>query len=172
MSKGLILLNTGDGKGKSTAAFGVVARALGHGKKVCVIQFIKSPGDYGEVNFFRDKINIEWHIEGRGFTWKSEDIEKDKLLAQKGFELAKEKILSDEYDLIVLDEITYLTNYNFIELKELLDALRNKPENLDIILTGRNADSKLVEMADTVTEMLKIKHAFDNGVTAKKGLEF
>ena len=172
MSKGQIIINTGDGKGKSTAAFGVVARGLGHGKKICVIQFIKSPGDYGEVNFFRDKANIEWHIEGRGFTWNSDDLEKDKEIAQKGFELAKEKILSDEYDLIVLDEITYLTNYNFIDIEEFIDTLRNKPESLDIIITGRNADSKLVEMADTVTEMFKIKHAFDNGVTAKKGLEF
>lgn len=172
MSKGQIIINTGDGKGKSTAAFGVVARALGHGKKVCVIQFIKSPGDYGEVNFFRDKTNIEWHIEGRGFTWKSEDLEKDKVLAQKGFQLAKEKINSGEYDLIVLDEITYLTNYNFIDIEELLDALKKKPDNLDIILTGRNADPKLVEIADTVTEMLKIKHAFDNGIKAKKGIEF
>ena len=172
MKKGQILLNTGDGKGKSTAAFGVVARTLGHGKKVCVIQFIKSPGDYGEVNFFRDEKNIEWHIEGRGFTWKSEDLEKDKVLAQKGFELAKEKISSDKYDLIVLDEITYLTNYNFINIEELIKALDNRPENLDIILTGRNADGRLVEIADTVTEMLKIKHVFDNGVKAKKGIEF
>lgn len=172
MDKGQIIINTGDGKGKSTAAFGVVARSLGHGKKVCVIQFIKSPGDYGEVNFFRDEKNIEWHIEGRGFTWKSEDLEKDKILAQKGFELAKKKISSGKYDLIVLDEITYLTNYDFIDIGELLDTLKNKSENLDVILTGRNADSQLVEMADTVTEMLKIKHAFDNGVTAKKGMEF
>ncbi|MDA3886763.1 MAG: cob(I)yrinic acid a,c-diamide adenosyltransferase [Candidatus Delongbacteria bacterium] len=171
MDNGQILLNTGDGKGKSTAAFGVVARALGHGKKVCVIQFIKSPGDYGEVSFFRDEKKIEWYIEGRGFTWKSEDLKNDKLLAQKGFELAKKKILSAEYDLIVLDEVTYLTNYDFIEIEELLDTLKNKPENLDIILTGRNADTKIVEIADTVTEMLKIKHAFDNGIKAKKGLE-
>ncbi|MDA3837663.1 MAG: cob(I)yrinic acid a,c-diamide adenosyltransferase [Candidatus Delongbacteria bacterium] len=171
MSKGQVIVNTGDGKGKSTAAFGTIARALGHDKKVCVIQFIKSPGDYGEVLFFKKQKNIEWHITGKGFTWNSEDLAKDKEIAQEGFELAKEKILSDEYDLILLDEITYLTNYNFIEIHDLIKAIANRPENLDIILTGRNADSRLVEIADTVTEMLKIKHAFDNGIKAKKGIE-
>ena len=172
MSKGQIIINTGDGKGKSTAAFGIISRALGHDRKVCVIQFIKSPGDYGEVNFFRDKKNIEWHIEGRGFTWKSKDLEKDKETAKKGFALAVEKINSGNFDLIVLDEITYLADYNFINIDELLDVLNNRPGNLDIIITGRNADLRLVEIADTVTEMLKIKHAFDNGVKAKKGIEF
>lgn len=172
MIKGQVIINTGDGKGKSTAAFGTISRALGHGKKVCVIQFIKSPGDYGEVLFFKDQNNIEWYIEGKGFTWNSEDLEKDKELAQKGFELAKDKINSGNYDLIVLDEITYLTNYKFIDIEELINILDKKPDNLDIILTGRNADSRLVEIADTVTEMLKIKHAFDNGVKAKKGMEY
>ena len=172
MEKGQIILNTGDGKGKSTAAFGTITRALGHGQKVCVIQFIKSPDNYGETKFFENQKNIEWHIEGRGFTWKSEDIEKDKQTARDGFELAKGKILSDDYDLIVLDEVTYLTNYKFIDIEELLNLLEEKPERLNIILTGRNADVRLIEFADTVTEMLKIKHAFDNGVKAKKGVEF
>ena len=104
MNKGQIIVNTGDGKGKSSAAFGMISRALGHDRKVCVIQFIKSPGDYGEVNFCRDKKNIEWHIEGRGFTWKSEDLKKDKETAKKGFSLAIEKINSDNFDLIVIDE--------------------------------------------------------------------
>ena len=172
MGKGQIIINTGDGKGKSTAAFGVISRALGHKKKVCVIQFIKSPGNYGEVNFFKDQKNIEWHIAGEGFTWNSKDLEKDKETAKKGFSLAVEKINSGDFDLIVLDEITYLTNYEFISMEELLDVLQSRPENLDIIITGRNADVKLVGIADTATEMLKIKHCFDNGIKAKKGIEF
>jgi len=172
MDKGQVIVNTGDGKGKSTAAFGTVVRALGHGKKVCVIQFIKSPGDYGEVNFFKDQDNIEWYIEGRGFIWDSDDLGKDKETAKKGFKLAKEKIMSRNYDLVVLDEITYLTNYKFIEIEELIDLITGRPDDLDIVLTGRDADVRLIEIADTVTEMLKIKHSFDNGIKAKKGLEF
>lgn len=172
MEKGLIIINTGDGKGKSTAAFGTAFRALGHGFKVCVIQFIKSPSEYGEVISAEKFPNLEWYTEGRGFTWSSDDLEKDKAVAQKGFELAKEKIASDKYDLIILDEITYLTNYKFIVLEELIAVLKNKSERLSIILTGRNADPKLIELADTVTEMKNIKHCFDNGVKAKKGIEF
>ncbi|MBN2790356.1 MAG: cob(I)yrinic acid a,c-diamide adenosyltransferase [Candidatus Delongbacteria bacterium] len=172
MGNGQIIINTGDGKGKSTAAFGTITRALGHGKKVCVIQFIKSPGEYGEVKFFREQKNVEWHISGRGFTWNSEDIEKDKEIALEGFELAKEKINSGDYDLIVLDEITYVTNYKFIDTLELINTIKNRPENVDIILTGRNADSRLIEIADTVTEMLKIKHSYDSGIKAKKGIEY
>jgi cob(I)alamin adenosyltransferase len=172
VEKGLIIINTGDGKGKSTAAFGTAFRALGHGFKVCVIQFIKQSCDYGEVISAEKFENLEWHTEGRGFTWKSDDLEKDKAVARKGFKLAKEKINSGKYDLIVLDEITYLTGYKFIELEELLETLRNKPERVNVILTGRDADPKLIELADTVTEMKKIKHCFDKGVKAKKGIEF
>jgi cob(I)alamin adenosyltransferase len=172
MNKGLIIINTGDGKGKSTAAFGTAFRALGHGFRVCVIQFIKSPSEYGELISAAKFQNLEWHTEGRGFTWNSDDLEKDKAVAQKGFELAKQKISSGEYDLIVLDEVTYLTNFKFIDIEDLLEILKNKPEMLNIILTGRDADPKLIELADTVTEMKKIKHCFDKGIKAKKGIEF
>ncbi|HQO08501.1 MAG TPA: cob(I)yrinic acid a,c-diamide adenosyltransferase [Clostridiales bacterium] len=172
MDKGLIIINTGDGKGKSTAAFGTAFRALGHGWKVCVIQFIKSPSEYGEVISAEKFPNLEWYTEGRGFTWNSDDLEKDKAVSQKGFELAKQKIGSDKYDLIILDEITYLTNYKFIDIEDLLKVLKNKPCRLNIILTGRNADPKLIEIADTVTEMKKIRHCFDKEIKAKKGIEF
>ncbi len=172
MEKGLIILNTGDGKGKSTAAFGTAFRALGHGHKVCVIQFIKSPSEYGEMISAKKFEDLEWHTAGRGFTWNSDDPEKDKAAAGEGFELAKQKIVSDGYELIVLDEITYLTNFKFIKIKELLEVLKNKPERLSIILTGRDADPKLIEFADTVTEMKKIKHCFDKGIKARKGIEF
>ncbi len=172
MQKGLIIINTGDGKGKSTAAFGTAIRALGHGFKVCVIQFIKQPSEYGEVLSAKKFENLEWHTAGRGFTWNSDDPEKDKAAAREGFELAKQKIASDEYDLVVLDEITYLTNFKFIEIEELYDILSKKPERLNIILTGRDADPSLIELADTVTEMKKIKHCYDNGIKAKMGIEF
>jgi len=140
--------------------------------KAGVVQFIKSPGDYGEILFFKDTYKVDWFVAGRGFTWKSEDIEKDKEIANKGFEKAVEMIDSDEYDLIILDEITYLTNYKFIDINGLIDALKHKPDRLTIILTGRDADPKLIEIADTVTEMKKIKHCFDKGVKAKRGIEF
>ena len=172
MEKGLIIINTGDGKGKSTAAFGTAFRALGHGLKVCVIQFIKQPSDYGEVMTSKKLTNLEWHTTGRGFTWNSDDLEKDKAVAREGFELAKQKILSDEFDLIILDEITYLTKYKFVDIEKLLKVLKNKHKKLNIIITGRDADPKLIEVADTVTEMKKIKHCFDSGVKAHKGIEF
>ncbi|MBU4487067.1 MAG: cob(I)yrinic acid a,c-diamide adenosyltransferase [Candidatus Delongbacteria bacterium] len=172
MEKGLIIINTGDGKGKSTAAFGILARALGHDLKAGVVQFIKSPGDYGEISFFKDRAKTDWYVVGRGFTWNSDNLERDKEIARKGFETACEMIDSDEYDLLVLDEITYITNYHFIEIDEFIEVLKNKPERLNIILTGRDADPKLIEIADTVTEMKKIKHCFDQGIKAKKGIEY
>jgi len=172
---GIIILNTGNGKGKTTAALGTAFRALGHGFKVCIIQFIKGQGNYGEritakENF--DKEKLEWHIQGEGFTWNSKDLEKDKATARRGFQLAKEKIESNNYDLIILDELTYLPNYNFLDVKEIVTVLKNKPQKLNIIITGRDAKQELLDIADTVTEMKAVKHAFDNGVKAIKGIEF
>ena len=171
---GIIILNTGNGKGKTTAALGTAFRALGHGHKVCIIQFIKGPGNYGEritASKFEQK-QLEWHIQGEGFTWNSKNLEKDRETARKGFLLAKEKIESENYDLIILDELTYLPNYNFLDVDEIISVLKNKPKNLNIIITGRDAKKELIDIADTVTEMKAVKHAFDNGVKAIKGLEF
>jgi len=170
--RGILIVNTGDGKGKSTAAFGTAFRAAGHGFKVCIIQFIKHPCAYGEIKAGQMFDNIEWYTEGEGFTWNSKDLEKDKARAKKGFELAKEKINSGKFDLVVLDELTYLPQYEFMDIDEIIPVIKNRPENLDIIVTGRGAHEKLIEIADTVTEMKPIKHAYENGIKAKKGIEF
>ena len=173
--KGIIILNTGNGKGKTTAALGTAFRALGHGFKVCIIQFIKGQGNYGERITAAEKFSsdqLEWHIQGEGFTWNSKDLEKDKVTARQGFLLAKEKIISGVYDLIILDELTYLPNYNFLEVEEIVSVLKNKPDNLNIIITGRDAKQELIDIADTVTEMNAVKHAYDNGIKAIKGMEF
>jgi len=170
--QGRIILNTGNGKGKTTAALGTVFRALGHGQRVCVIQFLKGQGRYGERIFADLQENLDWFICGKGFVFKKEDIEDDRKIAREGFELAREKIFSDEYDLIVLDEITYLPLYDFIDVKEIVATLKNKPKRLTVIMTGRSAAPELLEIADTVSEMQAVKHAFENGIKAQKGVEF
>ena len=170
--KGIIIVNTGNGKGKTTAALGTAFRSAGHGYKVCVIQFIKGKGEYGERKAYKKFDNIDWYIQGEGFVWKAESLEKDKKTALEGFELAKQKVLSDEYDLVVLDEITYLPKFNFLSVESIISLLKQKPKRLNIIITGRDASKEIIEIADTVTEMKPIKHAFDSGIKAKKGIEF
>ncbi len=169
---GRIIVNTGDGKGKTTAALGCAFRALGHGQKVCVIQFLKGKGDYGERLFGATLKNLEWHVCGKGLVFNKEEISADREVARQGFELAREKVLSDLFDLVIFDEITYLPLYEFLEVDEIVRLLRRKPQRLSVILTGRNADAALVEIADTVTGMEPIKHAFRAGIKAQKGIEF
>ena len=170
--KGRIIINTGDGKGKTTAALGTAFRALGHGQKVCVIQFLKGQGKYGERLLAEKFDNLEWHICGKGFVFKKQEIEEDRKVARQGFELAKEKINSDNYDLIILDEITYLPQFDFLGAAKIAEAIKGKPERLSIIITGRNAPSELVEIADTVSEIQVVKHAYESGIKAQKGIEF
>ena len=169
---GRIIIHTGNGKGKTTAALGTAFRALGHGHKVCVIQFLKGDGDYGERLFAASLDNLEWHICGRGFVFKKRDIAKDKATAEEGFKLAKEKIMSDAFDLLILDEITYLPNYNFLGVEKIIDLLENRPKRLSVILTGRNAPDELITLADTVTSMDSVKHAYENGIKAQTGIEY
>ncbi len=171
--KGLIIVNTGDGKGKTTAALGTAFRALGYDHKVCMVQFIKGSWHYGELDAakkFSD--NFELIPMGEGFTWETKDKERDTLVAQRTWELCKEKILSGKYKIVVLDEINIAFRYNYLDVKEVVNFLKNKPEDLHIILTGRNAPPEIIEIADTVTEMTKIKHAFDRGVMARRGLDY
>lgn len=170
--KGRIIINTGDGKGKTTAALGTAFRALGHGKKVCVIQFLKGKGKYGEREMAATIDLLDWYICGKGFVFLKEDIEADRQVAREGFQLAVEKVQSDKYDLIILDEITYLPLYDFLEVEKIIELIKNRPERLSIILTGRDADEKLVEIADTVTVMEPLKHAYKDGIKAQKGIEF
>lgn len=169
---GRIIVNTGKGKGKTTAALGTAFRALGHGHKVCIIQFLKGQGKYGERLMAEKFDNLDWFICGRGFVFKKENIDDDRKVAQEGFQLAREKIESDKYDLVILDEITYLPHYDFIDVAKIIELITNKPKRLSIILTGRDADPKLIEVADTVSSMTLVKHAYEQGIKAQKGIEF
>jgi len=171
--KGLVIINTGNGKGKTTAGFGMMIRAWGRGMNSMAVQFIKSEkSKYGE-QLAAEKIGIEMIPSGRGFSWTSKDLSEDEALAQNGWRIAKEKISSGEYDVIMLDEITYPITWGWINVDEVLDVIKNKPEMLNLIITGRDADPRLVDVADLVTEMQEIKHPYaDQGITAQKGVEF
>ena len=171
-ASGRVILNTGDGKGKTTAALGTVFRALGHGQRVCVIQFLKGQGRYGERLMAKKIDNLDWHICGKGFVFAREDIEADRAVAREGFELAKRVITGNRYDLVVLDEITYLPLYDFLPVAEIVSLLANKPQRLNVILTGRDAPRELVDIADTVSEMRAVKHAYERGIKAQRGVEY
>ncbi len=173
MQKGLIIINTGDGKGKTTAALGMAMRAAGHGLKVCFIQFIKGSWKYGELEAVKKFAEtIDFHVLGKGFTWKSKDIEEDKKVARKAWEFAQQKITSDRYDVIVLDEFTYLPAYEFIPLAPVLKVLAERPSHLHVVITGRKAPQELMDAADLVTEMKVVKHPLSVGIKAQKGVEF
>ena len=169
---GRIIIHTGDGKGKTTAALGTVFRALGHGQKICVVQFIKGKGKYGERLFAEQLDNLDWHICGKGFVFNKEQIDEDKKEAEQGFKLAAEIIASDHYDLVVLDELTYLPNLGFLPIEKIVKTLKAKPKHLSIIITGRDAPKELIELADTVSEISVVKHAYQQGIKAQKGVEF
>jgi cob(I)alamin adenosyltransferase len=170
--RSLVLVNTGEGKGKSTAAFGVVLRGVARGWRVAVIQFVKSDKwKVGEEEVCR-RLGVEWARTGDGFSWLSDDLERSAALAKAAWELAKETIAAGEHRLVVLDEITYPVNWGWIAGEEVARALRGRPEQVNVIATGRDAPPELVEVADTVTEMTKIRHAYDRGVRAKRGIDF
>lgn len=171
--KGLVIVNTGDGKGKTTAAFGVAFRAAGRGMKVGIIQFLKrDTANYGELRAARE-IGISVVGAGDGWTWTSKDLDESAALARRGWELAQGWIASGEYDVIVLDEFTYAVVYDWIDTTEVVTWLdAHKPAMLHVIITGRDAPQPLVEFADLVTEMRAIKHPFDDGIRAQPGIEF
>ncbi len=172
-TKGLIAVFTGNGKGKTTAALGLAFRALGHEHRVCIIQFIKGSWKYGElVAATRFKPLLDFHVMGRGFTWKSDDLEKDKAAAREAWEFAAQAIRENRHELVILDELTYLSHYQIIEEEAILAVLRDKPAAMHIAITGRYASEALIKLADLVTEMREIKHPFQNGVKAQKGVEF
>ena len=173
MRKGLIILYTGNGKGKTTAALGQIFRAIGHGMKICMIQFIKGKWKTGEIKTaekFSDL--LEFHIMGKGFTFESKNLAKHIKAGKDAWEFAKGKIFSDKYDLIVLDELTYLIKYKIIKEDEILLILRNKPKSLHILITGRDATKGLIESSDIVSKIENIKHSFQKGIKAQKGIEF
>lgn len=172
--RGIIIVNTGDGKGKSTAGFGTIIRALGQGLKVALVQFIKGPWETGEIKFFKKQENLQFFSCGEGFTWETQNKELDIKAAQKGWEYVKNIIQDETSDikLLVLDEFNLILHYGYLDNKEVISILKNKNDNLNIIITGRNAPSDLIEIADTVTEMKLIKHAFQSGIKSQKGIEF
>lgn len=173
MTTGLTIIFTGNGKGKTTAALGQALRAAGHGKKIAIIQFIKERTDTGEalaLAALGDR--IELHVTGSGFSWAQRDQTAFKEVAQAGWRLAQEKIASGNYDLIVLDELTYLIHFELVPEAEVLAAIAAKPPRLHLIITGRHAGPGLIAAADLVTEMREIKHPYQRGITAQAGIEF
>ena len=171
-ARGVFLIHTGNGKGKSSAAFGVLARALGHGLRAVVIQFVKSRSDTGEEAFFRRQPNVRWHVMGEGFTWETQDAAKDAAAAQAAWEEAKRALADPAVDLVILDEFTYALKYRWLDLAEVLAAFRRRPAMQHLIVTGRGAPPELVAAADTVTEMTLVKHAFQAGIQAMPGIEW
>jgi cob(I)alamin adenosyltransferase len=170
--RSVVVLNTGDGKGKSTAAFGVVMRGVARGWRVSVIQFLKSGRwKVGEEEVGR-RLGVDWARTGDGFTWLSDDLERSRALAGAAWALARGTIAAGEHQLVILDEITYPVNYGWIDGSEVAAALRDRPEHVNVVLTGRNAPRALLDVADTVTEMVKVRHAYDRGIRAKRGIDF
>lgn len=173
MKKGLLIVNTGNGKGKTTAALGLAMRALGHELKVCIIQFIKGSWKYGELlSAKRFEDLLDFHVMGKGFTWKSQNLEVDKKIAQEAWGFAKQVLDSEEYQMVVLDELTYLIKFGFIPEAEVVDVLAKRRDDLHVVVTGRDAPQKLIDAADLVTEMIEMKHPFKKGIKAQKGIEF
>jgi cob(I)alamin adenosyltransferase len=173
VEKGLIVVHTGKGKGKSTAAFGMVFRAVGHGMKVGVIQFIKGAWATGErtvLEKFPDLVTIK--ASGEGFTWETQDKARDIAHARAGWEEARRMIADPSYRMVLLDELNIVLRYDYLPLAEVLDALRSKPPATHVIVTGRNARDELIEIADLVTEMELVKHPFRSGIKAQAGIEF
>ncbi len=170
--RGLVIVNTGDGKGKTTAALGVLLRATGQNMRVVMLQFLKSKtGNWGEMRAAQ-RLGVEIIPLGDGFTWMSKDLDKDRALAQACWRLCREKIESNQYDVVIMDEITYALNYGWLSLEEVLATLSNRNPLLHVIITGRDAPEGLVEFADMVTEMREVKHPYKVGIMAQKGIEF
>jgi cob(I)alamin adenosyltransferase len=173
MKKGLLLINTGDGKGKTTAALGLILRALGHDFRVCLLQFIKGTRTSGElISSRRFKNLLDVFVLGEGFTWNAKGMEVHIEAAFRAWSFAKRIILSSRYDLIVLDEFTYLVTYDLLDKREVQDVLVNRPQGAHVLITGRDAPESLLQIADMVTDMRAVRHHFSYGVTAQRGIEF
>lgn len=169
--RGIVLVLTGNGKGKSSSAFGMVARALGYGYRCAVFQFIKGAIDTGEQAFFSHHPEVQWEICGEGFTWETQNLERDKALAQSGWEKAQEALRNPDIHLVVLDEITYLFSYGYLALEPVIEAIRNRPASQHVVITGRAAKDELLELADTVSRVEDVKHAFRAGIAAQPGID-
>lgn len=170
--RGLVLVNTGQGKGKSSAAFGVLARALGNGLRCAVIQFIKNRSDTGEAIFFRTNAQVRWHVMGDGFTWETRDDGSDRASAGAAWKQACRYLRDEGIALVILDEFTYTLAHRWLELDDVIAVLDDRPWMQHVIITGRDAPDGLIELADTVTDMVLVKHAYRAGVKAMPGIEW
>lgn len=168
----IVLVNTGDGKGKTTAAMGTMLRAVARGWRVAVVQFMKS-GEWrtGEEQVAK-RLGVDWETIGEGFTWDSENLDRAADIAREAWSAAKSRIAGGEHDLVVLDEITYPMNWGWIPTGDVVEAIKTRPGHVNVIVTGRDAPDAIVEAADTVTEMVKARHAFDAGIAARRGIDF
>lgn len=172
-ARGLLMVFTGDGKGKTTAALGMALRAAGHHMRVLVLQFIKGAWQPGERIAAEALPTVEWLTLGKGFTWRSAPADEDRTLARRGWEKALEALASDRYDLIILDELNVVLSHGLLEVSDVLNGLRQKSPRCHVVITGRGAPKELCAMADCVTEMVPVKHHYaDQGIKAQKGIEF
>jgi len=172
IERGVIVLLTGNGKGKSSSALGMALRALGHDMKVGVIQFIKSWTNTGEQLFLQQQENVDFHIMGTGFTWDTQDKDRDREAASVLWNKAKLMLNDSDIGMVVLDELTYMLSYQYLDVAEVVTAIKNRPENQHVIITGRAAGEELLELADTVSEIKDVKHAFRDGIKAMPGIEW
>lgn len=171
--RGVFILLTGNGKGKSSSAFGMVMRALGYGYKVGVVQFIKGAQLSGEEMYLRDHCpQVTFEQMGTGFTWDTQDRSGDIAAAEKSWAVAQKMLGDDSYHLVVLDELTYMLSFKYLDQGMILQALKNRPENQSVVVTGRGGGSALADMADTVSEIKEVKHAYNAGVMARKGVDY
>ena len=169
--QGVLLVVTGNGKGKTTAGFGSVTRAVGHGLKAAVVQFIKGNWDSGERNLL-EKLGVDFHIMATGFTWETQDREGDIKAAKETWAQAEKLLADDSIDLVLLDELTYMVSYKYLPLEDILTALKNRPAKQHVVITGRACHREIIDMADTVSEVQPIKHAFDAGIKAQLGFDY
>lgn len=169
--QGVFQVITGNGKGKSTSGFGTVTRCVGHGLQAAVVQFIKGGWECGERNLLQ-KLGVPFTYMETGFTWETQNRESDTAAAQATWQVAKEYLKDESINLVLLDELTYMVTYDYVDLKEVVDAIKNRPPMQSVILTGRGAHRELTELADTVSEVRNVKHAFDAGVKAQKGFDY
>lgn len=176
--RGVLIVLTGDGKGKSSSGFGTALRCLGHGYKVAIVQFIKGTWECGEKNFLQESLfrnehaQLEYYVMGTGFTWDTQNAELDKQAAEAVWAECEHVLRDPEIHLVLLDELTYMLNFKYLDKDKVLDALSNRPINQNVIITGRGAKQYLLDIADTVSEVKAIKHAFDSGIKAQKGIEW
>jgi len=168
----LVIINTGNGKGKSSAAFGVMGRAWARGWRVCVIQFIKSEAWKTGEKKLADHLGVEWWALGDGFTWDSTDMDATEAHGREAWRVAREKLAGGEYDLVILDEVTYINTFGWVPVEDVVAGVQGRAAHTNVIITGRDAHPSLIDIADTVTEMRKVKHAYDAGIPARRGIEY